>query len=188
MKFNIGGRDMSIRIWDRNPLEDLFIGNKTTCCTAIGALNGLATPIYLLSKAWNVVELFDAEGNAVGMSRVFIGEIDGEYAIMMDNIELNNTYIKQMSAEEKTQLRNKFFEYMHKYAEQVTGKKDSKVYFYHTDTCVPTSDLEASEHDVKFIGKNPTETVYVNASHFRWVNPAEFHEEPSKWFTIPKNS
>ena len=158
---------------------------KTTCCTAIGAGNGAATPQYLLGECWQVVQLFDEKGNVVGMSRVFMGEINNEKALMMDNIELNKTYVKGMTDQEKMQIRDGIFEYMHSYSTQVTGCKDSKVFFYHSDVHVPTHDLTKIEANVTFVGQNPTDRVYVNASGCQWINPAEFVNLKSGWLIVP---
>jgi hypothetical protein len=162
------------------------MGNKTTCCTAMGRTNAGATPIYIMSKSWNVVQMFDEKGDVVGMSRIFIGESNGEYSVMMDNIELNNKLVANMTSEDRQKIRNKMFEYMHLLAEKVTGNSNAKVYFYTGDTHVPTYDLERCEMLVDFIGKNPTEKVYINSNDLSWGNPEKFKEKKSEWFIIPK--
>lgn len=186
INFTVANRKLKIKLWDRNPYEDLFMGNKTSCCTAIGRSNGGATPIYIMSHCWNVVQMFDENGEVVGMSRVYIGEIDGEHSIMMDNIELNNKLIANMSKDDKIKIRNKFFEYMHSYGEKVTGKSEAKVYFYRGDTHVPTSDLKYFDSNVGFVGKNPTKEVYINSLHLSWGNPDKLNLRETKWFIVPK--
>lgn len=184
--FSVAGRDLKIKIWDRNPQEDLFMGNKTSCCTAIGRANGGSTPVYIMGTCWNVVQLFDEKGEVVGMSRVFIGEKDGECAVMMDNIELNNNLTANMSAKEKRKIRDNFFKYMHSYAQKITGKTDAKVFFYTGDTHVPTDELERVESEVDFVGENPTDSIYINSYGLRWGDPKEFKEYKSSWFIVPK--
>jgi len=187
--FEIAGKQISIRLWDRNPQEDLFMGNKTTCCTAIGTGgNAAATPVYLLNTSYNVVELYDANGNVVGMSRVFMGKIDGEPVLIMDNIELNSTYVKDMDDAQKTKIRNGFFEYMNQYAERVTGKESTQVYFYSKDIHVPSDDLETVKKVTDFVGALSQEKVYVNSAGCAWIDPTKLNEIGEiEWLKVPKN-
>ncbi|MBE7710715.1 MAG: hypothetical protein E7Z92_01100 [Cyanobacteria bacterium SIG31] len=186
IKFQVAGKNLSIKMWDRNPLEDLFMGNKTTCCTAIGRTNGGSTPVYIMGECWNVVQMYDEKGDLVGMSRIFVGENNGECSIMMDNIELNNNFTKNMTQEEKVQIRNQFFKYIHQLAEKVMNKKDAKVYFYRRDTHVNTDDLNPVDIEVDFIGKNPTDSIYVNSAGMKWINPKKLKNQPTEWFEVPK--
>ncbi len=190
VKLNVAGKDMSIRLWDRNPQEDLFMGNKTTCCTAIGTgCNAAATPLYLLNTSYNVAMLHDSKGNVVGMSRVFMTNIDGKPCLTMDNIELNKTYIKGMSADERTQIRDGFFEYMNRYATQVTGDNNSQVYFYSGDIGdrFPTMDLEPTMKTVDFIGDFSDPQVYINANSTSWSDPKNLKDVGKiTWFIVPR--
>lgn len=187
VELNVGGKQMSIKMWDRNPQEDLFMGNKTTCCTAIGGGNGGATPVYLLNTSFNVVELYDANGNVVGMSRVFMSNVDGKPSVIMDNIELNKTYIKGMKQEEIQQIRDGFFRYMNEYAEHITGDKETQVYFYSGDIHVPNSDLQHANKTADFIGDLTQERVYVNSAGCSWINPKELKDAGDiNWLIVPK--
>lgn len=190
VKLNVAGKDMSIRLWDRNPQEDLFMGNKTTCCTAIGTgCNAAATPLYLLNTSYNVAMLHDSKGNVVGMSRVFMTNIDGKPCLTMDNIELNKTYIKGMSAEERTQIRDGFFEYMNRYAAKITGDNNSQVYFYSGDIGdrFPTIDLKPTKKTVDFIGDFSDEQVYVNAKKCSWIDPKKLRDVGKiPWYIVPR--
>ena len=160
----INGKNYKFKIWDRNPQEDLFIGNKTNCCTAIGGSNGEATPIYLLNTAFNVVELCDEDGNTAAMARVFAGKINNKPALIMDTLEtsLNTGTIE---------LRNAFFEYMKKYSKAVTGKENTPVYYSSSYAKVPTSDLEKKDVFVGFIGNVYPDSVYINSKQ-NWIDPA----------------
>ena len=196
VKVQAGGKDMSIQLWERNPQEDLFMGNKTTCCTAIGTgVNGAATPTYLLNKAFNVVHLRDANGNVVGMSRVYMAKTDGKPTMIMDNIELNKTYVKGMPEEEIKKIRNGFFEYMNGYAQKVTGNADAKVLFYSQDVHVPTDDLHSVKKETEFIGDIAEPEVYINAALYSktnsngWINPKNMKNLGEiKWLEVPKIS
>lgn len=190
VKLNVAGKDMSIRLWDRNPQEDLFMGNKTTCCTAIGTGgNAPATPLYLLNTSYNVAMLHDSKGNVVGMSRVFMTNIDGKPSLTMDNIELNNTYIKGMSNSERAEIRDGFFEYMNRYAAKITGDNNSQVYFYSGDIGdrFPTIDLKPTKKTVDFIGDFSDEQVYINANSTSWSNPKNLKDVGKiPWYIVPR--
>ena len=190
VELDVAGKKMTIKIWDRNPQEDLFMGNKTTCCTAIGTGgNAGSTPIYLLNTSYNVVDLYDVDDNVVGMSRVFMGIVDDEPVLIMDNIELNNTYIKGMSDTQKSEIRDGFFNYMNQYAQQVTGNDNAQVYFYSGDVHVPTNDLEIKSAVTSFVGNISQETVYVNSAGCTWINPQKMSELGKiDWLVIPKNN
>ena len=192
VELEVAGKKMKIRLWGRIPQEDLFMGNKTTCCTAIGREdgnggNGAATPVYLLNTAFQVVELFDERGNVVGMSRVYMVNVDGKPALAMDNIELNKTYIKGMTDAQKTEIRNGFFKYMNQYVEQVTGDKDAPVYFWKGDIHVPNEDLKTVGKITKFVGKVSQDNLYINASGCRWIDPHKMEEIGEiEWLEVPK--
>lgn len=189
-KVNVNGQEMTIKIWDRNPQEDLFVGAKTSCCTSPDRANGAATPVYLLNTSYNVVELYNEAGDVVGMSRVFMSNVDGKPSLIMDNIEFNTNYKEnKITTEANTQLRDGFFEYMNEYVQQVTGDPNSKVYFYTGDTHIKQKDdLTISSIKPDFIGDLSQETVYVNAAECSWTDPTKLSEyEPIDFFDVPKN-
>ena len=124
----IGKQTLTIKVWDRNPLEDLFVGSKTTCCTAPNGCNGGSTPLYLANTAINVIELYDANGNVVAMSRIFMAEVDGVPSLVMDNFEAGSYFMKDLNNDQLTTLGNAFFDYARQLAENVGGK-DTPVYF-----------------------------------------------------------
>ena len=191
LKLSVAGKEMTLEMWKRYPQEELFIGNETTCCTAIGTgSNAPATPLYLLNKSFNVVLLRDANNKIVGMSRVFMANIDNKPSMIMDNIELNKPYIKEMSEAEKKEIRDGFFDYINQYATQVTGDKDSQVYFYSGDINVPTTDLSTTNKTLDFIGDFSDGEVYINSCLgclTPWINPKSLNEVNAiKWLTVPR--
>ncbi len=190
VNFELNGQKMTIKMWDRNPQEDLFMGNKTSCCTAIGTgANADATPTYLLNTSYNVVELYDEEGEVVGMSRIFMANVDEKPAIIMDNIELNSNYKDTKTSQDtKTKIRNNFFKYMNNLAKQVTNSSDTNVYFCFEDALVPTSDLEYEDITLDFIGSLSQEKIYINSIGNSWLDPTKlFKEEGMEFFIVPKN-
>ena len=181
-EFELNGQKYYIKMWDRNPQEDLFIGNKTNCCTAIGGGNGGATPIYLLNTAFNVALLYDSNNNVVGMSRLFMSKVNNTPAMMMDNIELRDT----ADLESGIKIRNEFFKYLNKFALGLTDKKNIPIYYTPAYSKVPTDDLKNKFILTGFLGKVSPSTVYINSKQ-GWVNPAMIkYMGASKWFEVPK--
>ena len=189
IKFDVVGKKCRIKMWDRIPQEDLFWGSKTTCCTALDGTNGASMATYILNKAYNIVELCDdATGDVVGMSRVFMAKVDGEPALIMDNIELNNKFIKNMDFDNDVKvIRDNFFRYMNKYAEKITGNKMAKVYFYAGDQNTPNIDLRKVSKVIDFIGNIHRDDVYVNAACCSYQNPKELINYGGiDWYVVPK--
>ncbi len=188
-EFEVAGKKCHIKMWDRNPQEDMFLGSKTNCCTALDRTNGGSMAIYMLNKSYQVIELYNSNGDVVGMSRVFMAKIDGKPTLMMDNIELNKEFIKNMNFnEELKDIRDNFFQYMNKYAEKITGQKDAKVLFYANDHHVPIADLKPIIKETDFIGSIHRDEVYINAAHLSYQNPAKLKDVQNiKWLEVPKN-
>jgi len=121
------------------------------------------------------------------MSRVFMSKVDDKPTLIMDNIELNNTYVKGMTDKEVAGIRNGFFKYMNQYAQKVTGSKNSQVLFYSRDVHVPTGDLERILAVTNFVGKVSQDNLYVNSAGCRWINPVNLKDEGKiDWIVVPK--
>jgi len=169
-KVQIGDQELTIKLWNRNPQEDLFLGNKTDCCTHIQCNNGAATPVYLANTAFNVVEIYDASGNVVGMSRVFMANVDEKQTLCIDSFELNNSFKSSLESSSKIQLRDALFGYMGKYATEVAGA-DSQVVFTSYDGHISTEDLKyRSSTKTEFIGSISQDSIYINACDAGWEN------------------
>ncbi len=189
VEIELGGHKLKVSHWERKPQKDLFMGNETTCCTAIGTgINAASTPLYLLNTAFNVVDLISETGKRVGISRVFMSEIDREPALIMDNLELNQSYVKEMSEEELKAIRDGIFKYINRYADAITNGKGCKVYFCGADIKnVPAQDLKNKNVTIKFIGDISEEDIYINSCNFEWVNPKEMESLGKiKLYKVPK--
>ncbi len=188
VKFEVAGKKCHIRMWDRNPQEDMFLGSKTSCCTALDRTNGGSMAVYMLNTSYNVVELYDNNGEVVGMSRIFIAKVDDKPTIIMDNIELNKEFTKGMDYNvEVKEIRDNFFKYMNILAEKVTGNQDTKVLFYSGDIHVPNKDLTRVQNTIDFLGNIHREEVYVNAVHCSYHNPTKLKDVGDiTWLEVPK--
>lgn len=167
----LNDRKYQIKLWDRKPQKDLFMGNRTSCCTAvIDGGNGKATPIYLTNTAFNVVQLKDKNGNIVGMSRIFVGNIDEKPATIIENIEINSAFSKTLTDEEIKNLRDNMFNYIKNFTKEISGGQDMKVYFSKSYTHVPTDDLNSAQENVDFVGNLTSDSIYLNCAP-GWVQP-----------------
>ena len=180
----LNNHSYNIKLWDRNPQKDLFMGNRTSCCTAvIDGANGKATPIYLSNTAFNVIELTDENGNIVGMSRIFVGIVDEKPSIIIENIELNNAFIKDKTQEELKFLRDNIFDYIANFASGISDNEKMNIYFSKNYTHVPTDDFELETKNIDFAGTLSSSNIYLNCKP-GWTTPQELKEEPCELYRI----
>ncbi len=183
-KFDLNNVEYQVKLWDRLPQKDLFMGNRTSCCTAvIDGANGKATPIYLANTAFNVIELQDLNGNILGMSRIFIGKVDDKPSIIVENIELNNAFLKGKTDEDLNKISKNMFDYIKEYGKQVSNGKEMKVYFSKNYTHVPTTDFKEEEKNIEFIGDISSDTIYLNCVP-NWVAPKELKNIDCKLYSV----
>ena len=173
-----------VKLWDRKPQKDLFMGNRTSCCTAIiDGGNGKATPIYLANTAFNVVQMTDENGNIVAMSRVFVGKVDDKPSIIVENIEVNNAFLKNRNDEERKELRDKMFGYIGKLKSEISNGQDMNIYFSKNYTHVPLSDFEDTSKKIEFVGDISSDTVYLNCAP-GWTSLEKLKDEPRALYLI----
>lgn len=163
--FSVGGKSYKIKLWNRIPQESLFNGNYTTCCTALDGSNGGSMANYLLNTAINVVEIKDSKGQVIGMSRCYMAEIEGKKALIMENIEVNNNYNKELSANGGIiDFANNIFEYMKDFAD-IVGGDGTPVYMstsYHKIGDAPFEQFKTTTGDVSLIGSISKSEIYLN--------------------------
>lgn len=105
-----------IRIWDRDPRKDLFQGNYTHCCIAMGNPTLID---YMCDLGMQVVEIVRDNGRVVGQTWLWIGEDEkGEPVLVLDNVEINNNYKKYSE-----QFKEALFSYCHRYAKAIGIKR-----------------------------------------------------------------
>ena len=105
MKFASGeGGLIRIGLWGRNPGTDLFQGNYTHCCTAIGGNHRPAIGVmfdYLTDAGINLVE---ASCNGKTVSQAYLvaaKDKDGCPILVVDNVEVNSAYQRIPKLEEQ---------------------------------------------------------------------------------------
>ena len=173
-----------IKMWDRKPQKDLFMGNRTSCCTAIiDGGNGKATPIYLADTAFNVVEITDENGNIVAMSRVFVGKVDKKPSVIVENIEINNAFLKNRNKDELKEIRNKMFAYIGGLTASISNGQDMDIYFSKNYSHVPLDDFKEDRKTVEFVGEISADTVYLNCAP-GWTSLDELKNMPRELYLI----
>ena len=94
----------TVKMWNRIPQESLFNGNYTTCCTGIDKEHGNSYIQYMLNTAFNTVEVRTEKGKVIGMSRLFLANINNKPALIVENIEVNNRASKHYLFDDKRAL------------------------------------------------------------------------------------
>lgn len=156
--------DWTIKIWDRNPLKDLFQGNYSTCCIGIGECNEEFMPQYLLNTTFNMIEIADNKtGDIVGNALCYIAIVNSKPAFIIDNIEIKNS--EKLSNEESINLRNAITKYAENVAKDITGNNKTLIYLGDAYNDIETSDITIGTVNkrVCILGNLPEEGVYLDA-------------------------
>jgi len=142
-------KEFVVKLWDRDPRKDMFQGNQTHCCIAVGVKEtppggGMATIHpetifqYLIDKGINVAEIVDPEtGDVVAQTWLFVTlDQNNEPVLVADNFEVNSRYPAGNNVNRG--IRKSMFEFLKRYAQEcnigkvVLGK-------------VSTNDVETSD-------------------------------------------
>ncbi|MBO6181525.1 hypothetical protein J6O86_07555 [bacterium] len=192
-KFTIGGVEYTVKLWNRDPQESLFDGSYTTCCTALDHTNGGSMANYLLNTAINVVEIKDASGQTVGMSRCYIGELDGVKTLVMENIEVNNGLISEMNKDHTTcELTQGLFNYMSDFADMVLGE-GSPVYLSTSYHKIGEEGFRGmplqSIKETKLLGNISKSSLYLNThAGYVGVNEGTIETKPASFHVVRKKA
>lgn len=165
--------DLTIKMWERRPEKDIFQGNYSTCCIAIGNFNSKAMPHFVMNNSYNMIELTDNyTGKTIGNALCyFIKDQSGKPAFIIDNIEINNA--NKPSERIGIEIRNKMAEYASKVAKEVTGRDDTFIYMSNHYNDVSTSDLKSECQEIEFLGDTSADQIYMDLFG-GWVNKSDF--------------
>ena len=165
--------DLTIKMWDRAPQKDIFQGNYSTCCIAMGGSNGRAMPHYIVNTAYNMIEINDNNtGKTIGNALCyFIKDNDGNPAFIIDNIEINTR--TKPSDEVGKQLRSALVEYASNVSKEVTGRVDTHIYMSSDYNDVPWEDLESKSEKVTLLGDTDCDEIYMDL-YEGWVDKSNY--------------
>jgi hypothetical protein len=120
-------KDFIVKLWDRNPKKDMFQGNETHCCIAVGVKEtppggGLTTLHpetifqYLIDQGINVAEIIDPQTNdVVAQTWLFVTLDENKKPVLVaDNFEVNNRYPAGNNVNRG--IRESMFQFLEKYA------------------------------------------------------------------------
>jgi len=121
-------KDFYVQLWDRDPRKDLFQGNYTHCCIAVGvkeAPPGANTYTthhpetifqYLIDQGINVAEIVDPETkDVIAQTWLFVSLAENQQPILVaDNFEVNNRYPAGHNVNRA--IRESMFEFLNQYA------------------------------------------------------------------------
>jgi len=168
--------DLTIKMWDRNPQKDIFQGNYSTCCIAMGGGNGSAMPHFIMNTAYNMIELVDNKnGKTIGNALCyFIKGEDGKPAFIIDNIEIANN--AKPSDEVGIEIRNAMAEYAALISKDVTGEEYTPVYMSKSYNDVPWNDLSSKKETISFLGEIDCDDIYMDL-YGGWVDSDNLNQK-----------
>ncbi len=157
--------DITVKMWDRVPQKDLFQGNYSSCCIAIGKACAQYMPSYLLNTAFNMVEIVDNKsGDTIGNSLCYYLLNDKNKPVLVfDNLEINNTFKNNLSNNMLKQIREGLTAYGKNLNTEVSND-EVPIYIGTTNNDIPVEDLKSVKlKDVNLLGDMDTfDEVYVD--------------------------
>lgn len=155
----VKGSLLKIKVWDRNPDIDLYMGNYTDCCIRIDSeYHGSESPIsdYITDLGIQIVAVYDEKtGKPFAVAWCFVGEDENQNkALVIDNIEAMGPCLQY-----KDDIQTKLKTYIEQYA-KVSGLEVVSQGPYNNDMIV-TQNLE--EKYTKLGGYNVTDGYYLEA-------------------------
>ena len=127
-------KDFIVKLWDRDPKKDMFQGNQTHCCIAVGVKEappggGMTTLHpetifqYLIDKGINVAEIVDPDTDEV-IAQVWLFvtlDKNRKPVLVADNFEVNNRYPAGNNVNRG--IREAMFQFLQKYAKACNIEK-----------------------------------------------------------------
>jgi hypothetical protein len=127
-------KEFRVKLWDRDPRRDMFQGNETHCCIAVGVkeappgggMNTLHPETifqYLIDKGINVAEIVDPETrDTVAQTWLFVTlDQNQEPVLIADNFDVNGRYPAGNNINRG--IRESMFQFLRRYARACGIKK-----------------------------------------------------------------
>ncbi len=154
--------DLTIKMWDRAPQKDIFQGNYSSCCIAMGGGNGSAMPHYIMNSLYNMIELVDNQtGKTVGNALCyFITDEDNKPAFVIDNVEIMNNI--KPSSQTGIQLRNSITQYASNILKEIAPGIEIPIYMGTLYNDIPCEGLNKGEGKISLSGDTDCEKIYMD--------------------------
>lgn len=118
------GKPFEMKLWERDPSQDLFLGNYAQSCIALGGNNVRGILDSLTHTAIQLAEIRDPKTREVsGYARFFWANAYGEMEpkLILDNIFIKND--TKLTVPDKERLMQTAGQFMSQYAQAVTGRR-----------------------------------------------------------------
>ena len=158
-KFPKQSEECTIRVWKRNPQQDLFQGRTAAQCIALDGINGFAGVDELLYSYAQLIEIVNKSKNkTIGNAcSYWIKDDFGNKALLIDSIGIHPEY------ENNPQIRNEIFAFAKEYASVVSGEP-TKIYIGNQFNKLDVQDLSQPIKDkFKIIGNTNNQKSYLDA-------------------------
>lgn len=148
--------ELEVHQTDMNNISHaLFLGNHAGCCTAVGTgINDWSAPAYIMNKCISGIEVMDGKDFA-GNTMCYIADVDGEEALVLDNIELSTKY------QYNDAIRDAIIEYAKKLTAEI-GRPDLPIYAGPFRHKVDFKNFDCNFYDVKILGSTGDDEVYID--------------------------
>ena len=148
--------NLEIRQTDMNDINHaLFLGNHGSCCTAVGTgCNQFSAPTYIKNKLVSAIEVVDGN-NFVGNTMCYFANVDGQPALILDNIELKGQY----------QFNDKIRDAMFDYAKQLCteiGQPNLPIYAGPFRHKLNMEHLDKQPHTLQVLGSTGSDEIYLD--------------------------
>lgn len=162
--------DYTIKMWDRNPIKDIFQGNYSDCCIQMDGSNGKAMAQYLLYTTFNMIEILDnTTGKTIGNSLCYFAKNDmDELVLVLDNIEIHPNY--KLLGEAGGKFRKAIVEYARRVAKTVCPNEKVKIYLGTKYNDVETSNIVAKSEDIRILGNLSCDEEYYLDAMDGWID------------------
>ena len=151
--------DITIKKVDMNDIShSLFLGNDSSCCTAIGSFNDWTAPNYIKNKMVQAIELTDGN-EPIGNSMMYLiataSDNQVKPALLIDNIELKPKY----------QYNDKLEDGIIKYGKnfcKMLGRPDMDIYAGPNRHKLNMDNFEISNESFQMFGDTYGDPIYLD--------------------------
>ena len=151
--------DITIKKVDMNDIShSLFLGNDSSCCTAIGSFNDWTAPNYIKNKMVQAIELTDGN-EPIGNSMMYLiataSDNQVKPALLIDNIELKPKY------QYNDKLEDGIIKYCKNFCKML-GRPDMDIYAGPNRHKLNMDNFEISNESFQMFGDTYGDPIYLD--------------------------